>query len=69
MVDIFKEILTVDIPKEDQEMVEEYDEETVPEEEAEAGVYVASPAADGVSKEDLESLEYKADSTRQIGLR
>ena len=61
LVDIFKEILTVDIPKEDQEMVEEYDEETVPEEEAEAGVYVASPAADGVSKEDLESLEYKAD--------
>ena len=61
LLDIFKEILTVDIPKEDQEMVEEYDEEKVAEEEEEAGVYVASPAEDGVSKEDLESLEYKTD--------
>ena len=60
-VDLFKEILTVDIPKEDQAMVAEYDEEKVAEEEEEAGVYVASPASDGVAKEDLESLEYKSD--------
>jgi len=61
LVDLFKEILTVDIPEEDQAMVAEYDEEEVAEEEEEAGVNVASPAADGVAKEDLESLEYKSD--------
>jgi hypothetical protein len=61
LVDIFKEILTVDIDKEDQAMVAEYDEEEVAESEEEAGMYVASPAEDGVSKEDLESLEYKTD--------
>ena len=61
LVDLFKEILTVDIDKEDQAMVAEYDEEEVAEEEEEVGTYVATPADDGVAKEDLESLEYKAD--------
>jgi hypothetical protein len=61
LVDLFKEILTVDIPEEDQEMVAEYDEEEVAEAEEEAGVFVATPAEDGVAKEDLESLEYKSD--------
>ena len=57
LVEMFKEMLTVDINKEDQEMVEGYEEDEVAEAEAEEGVYVASVADDGVDKEDLEGLK------------
>ena len=57
LVEMFKEMLTVDINKEDQEMVESYDEEEVAEAEAEEDVYVATVANDGVDKEDLEGLK------------
>ena len=61
LVDVFKEMLTVDISKEDQAMVAEYDEEEVAEQEEEEGVYVASASTDGVDKKDLEGIEYKTD--------
>ena len=57
LVDVFKEMLTIDIAKEDQEMAEGYDEEEVAEQEEEQGVFVASASNDGVDKKDLESLE------------
>ena len=57
LVEMFKEMLTVDINKEDQEMAEGYEEDEVAEAEAEEGVYVASVADDGVDKEDLEGLK------------
>ena len=61
LVDVFKEMLTIDISDEDQAMVAEYDEEEVAEQEEEEGVYVASASTDGVDKKDLEDIEYKTD--------
>lgn len=61
LVDVFKEMLTIDISDEDQAMVAEYDEEEVAEQEEEEGVYVATASNDGVDKKDLESIEYKTD--------
>jgi len=61
LVDVFKEMLTIDVSKEDQAMVAEYDEEEVAEQEEEEGVYVATASTDGVDKKDLEGIEYKTD--------